>query len=292
MAEARGDIAWLSGTYLPKDEAHLSLEDRGAMFADGVYEVVRAFGGRLFEAEAHHNRLCQSMAGIGMATGPHSDELVAVSEELLGRNGLRDAQVYWQVTRGASVRSHIFDAQLSPTVFAIAYPAPALEAMPQDKPLPAVTAEDERWTNCWIKSLMLLPSTLARTRAAEQGATEAILHRDGIVTEGATSNVFIVRGGQVVTRAADRFILNGITRRVLVDIATRAGRRVEQRTFTLEELREADEVFIASTTRNVLPIGSVDGQPIGSGEVGPITRVLQRAFVELIEARCGVGAAG
>lgn len=283
-------LVFLNGRFLPKPQATLSLEDRAAMFADGVYDVVRYFNGRGFRNEAHVERLRRSLREVRIAKPPWVDDLAALSDELMRLNGLRDAAVYWQVSRGAAERRHGFPHGIEPTMFMIAYPARPLDpaALPQVKT--AITAKDERWHRCDIKSLMLLPNQLARQAAADRGAADAVMHRDGRVTEGTSSGVFIVRGGELRTHPANQWILGSITRSVLIDLARKNGIVVREEPFTVDDLLAADEVFTCSTVTHVMAIGKIDDQTIGDGGAGPITRRLHDLLIDLIVQECAIPA--
>lgn len=284
MTDRAANIVYFNGRFIQRGEAMLSLEDRGAMFADGVYELVRFFAGRPLAIAAHHQRLRWSMSQIELAAPV--DELPAVSAELLDRNGLSDAKVYWQVTRGAATRWHGFPAEVSPTVFAIAYPEPALDLDAGPRGVRVILTEDQRWSRCDIKSLMLLPNVLAKEKARRAGAEEAVLVRDARVTEGSSTNVFIVREGVLLTHPADQWILGGVTRNIVIDAALRLGLPVEQRAFDVDALRTAEEVMLCGTSTHLAAVVGADDRRIGEGKVGPTTRRLHRALIEAICTEC------
>ncbi len=277
---------YLNGQFVPRSQATMDIEDRGALFADGVYEVLRYFAGRPLVLEDHLQRLRLSMQAIRLTEPPWVTGLGHVSDELVRRNGLADATLYWQVTRGSAPRDHVFPKGATPTVLAIAYPAPSIEQAGQLAAVEAILHEDLRWHLCSIKSLMLLPNVLAKNRAVESGAREAILHRGNRITEGTSTSVFIVRSGELWTHPADQWILGGITRRLLIGLAPGLGVPVVERTYTVEQLLTADEVLICGTTTLVAAVVRVDGQPIGPGSVGPLTRQLHGAVVDYIKRNC------
>lgn len=283
------ETVYLNGRYVPYDQAVVSVEDRGLLFADGVYEVVRAYGGRVFALAAHLDRLAASAAAIRLPLPP-GEELAAAVIGSLRRNGLdgADATVYIQATRGAGgPRAHLLPAEPTPTVFMIARPAhpPAAETVAAG--VDAITLPDRRWQMCHVKSVGLLLNTLARQEASEAGAAEAILVRDGLVTEGAATNVFVISGGTVVTHPADTHILSGITRETVLRAARAEGVPLREAAVPVARLYQADEVFLSSTNLEVLGVRAVDGRPIGAGRPGPLTLRLLAAFQRIVRAEAG-----
>ncbi|HEX2493603.1 MAG TPA: D-amino acid aminotransferase [Steroidobacter sp.] len=274
-------ICYLNGEYAPLREARLSPLDRGFLFADSVYEVLPVFKGRMFRFREHFDRLARSLNEIRM-TSPHTHEQwLAILEELIRRNGGADMYVYVQVTRGIEFgRNHAFPACTSPTIFAMASPLPTLTPEQRTGGLIAITVEDFRWGRCDIKTTALLANVLMKQQAAEAGANEAIIVRDGEVLEGASSSVFIVIDGCIVTPPNTRRILQGTTRDAVIEIAADAE-RVEIRSVSVEEMMSATEVWISAATRDVLPITRIDGRPVGEGRPGPVWRGMSAAFESL-----------
>ena len=279
-------IVYLNGQFVPRSQAKLDIEDRGAMFADGVYEVTRFYQARPFAIDAHIARLRRSLREIRIEPPAQLDGLAALNDELIQRNSLAEAIVYWQVTRGSAVRKHAFPPAAAPTFFMIGYPTRPLDPAAPPAVKTAITAPDLRWHRCSIKSLMLLPNVLARQQAAEAGAEEAILHRDGVITEGAATSVCIVRGGQLWTHPANHLILGSITRAIVLELAGELGIAVREATYTSDELLGADEVFLCGTVSHITPIGRIDQTPIGAGGAGPVTRRLHEALIARIVAEC------
>ncbi|MEX2544584.1 MAG: aminotransferase class IV [Phycisphaeraceae bacterium] len=281
---------YINGQYLSADDAHLSVEERGTLFADGVYEVTHYFHGEAFAMSAHVDRLRRSLAGVRIDEPAWVADLPAVSDRLVAQLDVDSAAVYWQVTRGPARRDHRIPAQTTPTVLAMAYAAPAAqEKLSPDAPVAtakAMLAEDIRWKQCWMKTLMLLPNVLARDAAIAAGAADAIFHEDGIITEATASNAFVVRGGEIHTHPTNGRILPGITRDVLLALARDGGIRVHEQAPTVDELRTADEVFLSSTTTNVTAITHVDGKAIGDGQPGPVTRQLHTILARHILQSC------
>lgn len=274
-------IAYLNGQWLPLSQAKVSVLDRGFLFADGVYEVLASYGGKLLGETEHLARLERSLAELKIRN-PHSRaEWQAIFARLVREYGGGDLVVYLQITRGAAAgRSHAFPADLTPTVVAYCSPLPSPSAEARANGVAAITMPDIRWGRCDIKSIALLANVLGTQRAKEAGANEAILHRDGRVTEGSSSNVFIVKQGQVFTTPDSAEILSGITRNLLTGLQG-AGVTVITRHFTLDELRAADEIWITSSTREVLAVTTLDGQPVGKGKPGALYAKAYALFQDL-----------
>lgn len=276
---------YLNGQYLHRTHATLSVDERGVHFADGVYEVVRYFNGKAFTMAEHLDRLKRSLDGIDLACD--AEAVAAISDELVSRNGLTDARVYWQITRGSGLRNHVIADDLVPTVYLSAEPADVLGETPELPTISAITTLDDRWHNCWIKSLMLLPNTLAKTKAANAGAGEAIFVRDGRVTEGSSTNVLAVFDGELYTHPADRFILEGITRNVVIELAKQLDLPLHEQAFNASDLPAADEVFITGTGTLLASVTQVDGNMIAEGQAGEITQQLWDAFIQRVQVDCG-----
>lgn len=276
-------IVYLNGEFIPRDGVSISADDRGFLFGDGVYEVIRTYHGELFQVEGHLARLARSLSELRIPFSP-VDSLRSVAERLLAENTLATAEskIYIQITRGASPRSHRFPpAGTPPTVYAVAQElSPPLEE--QERGVAAITTGDTRWARCDIKSLMLLPNVLAYQRALEAGAQEAILVRDGSVTEGSHNSVFAVFGDVAVTAPLSNLVLPGITREVVLSLCGAEGIPVEEFPILEERLGHADELFLTGTSAEVTPVVRLDSRPVGGGEPGPVTRALQRAFREMV----------
>lgn len=268
---------YLNGEYLPADRAMVSVEDRGFLLADGVYEVLRVYDGKPFEIDRHLRRLRDSLAAIRLDCDPAP--LADITMQLLERNGLTDAKAYWQITRGPAPRNHAFPDSPRPTVYARLDAAEPLEAPDDVHAASVILYPDRRWLECGIKSLMLLPNALARQAAAEAGCIEAILHRGSVVTEGAATSVFAVIDGVLRTHPADGSILPGVTRAVVVELARKLDIPVRENAFTLDDLPGADELILTGTTRHVTAITRCGDHAYPVGEA---TRKLHAAFVEKV----------
>jgi len=272
---------YLNGQFVPKGEAKVSVDDRGFNFGDGIYEVVRVIEGRIFAWEAHAARLADGLAGLRIgAKGAESATLRGVCERLVKENGLTtgEATVYLQVTRGAVPRIHHFPPSDTPTtVYGTASRFTPNVAMRTDG-AKGITLADIRWSRCDLKTINLIGAVLARQAAQEAGAYEAIFHRDGMVTEGAATNAFMVVGGVLRTFPLSHYILPGITRAVVVELAHELGIPLEERPLPLRELAGVDELFVCGTTTDVQAIVTLDGAPIANGKPGPVTVKLREAL--------------
>jgi D-alanine transaminase len=281
------DTVFFNGSYMSKDEVRISPDDRGWLFSDGIYEVVRVYEGVPFEMDGHVERLAEGLAGIRIE-GADPGRLADVTRELIRRNDLeeQDAVVYVQVTRGAAKRVHHFPSpSVEPTFYAAAWaftpttdPAVGVEV---------VTTADHRWTRCDVKSVSLLANCLAAQEAAEAGAYEAILLRDGVALEGTRTSLFGVIDGVVRTAPESNYILPSITRRVALELCRDAGIPVREKPMLIDEFETADELFLAGTTTEIMAIVRVDGRTVASGKPGPVTARLSELFSERVAALKG-----
>ena len=282
--ELTKDVVYVNGRFLPRREAVVSVEDRGFVFGDGVYEVLRAIRGRLFATRFHNDRLARSLEGVRILLAPNDSpaSFVEIGKQLLRDNGLLDgeATLYIQVTRGATTRAHHFPpAGTAPTVYiSAARFTPSTELA--ERGAAAITQPDLRWGRCDLKTLNLLPNVLAAQTAKEKGAFEAMLIRDGVVTEGAKTNFFGVVDGTLRTHPTDTHILPGITRSVLRDLAADVGIGLDESPITVDEIPGLSELFLTGTTTDVMPVVQLDGRYVGDGKPGELTRKLQRVLAE------------
>lgn len=264
-------IVYLNHEFMPLAEAKVSPLDRGFLFADGVYEVIPVYGGKAFRLREHLDRLQRSLEGIRLSMPlTHRDWTQAI-DELIRHNGGGELSIYLQITRGAAAyRDHAFPTGVAPTVFMMATtrkpPEPALLAMG----VRAITLDDIRWRYCHLKTIALLPNILLRQEAIDHGCTEAILVRDDLVTEGAASNVFIVYQGTLMTPPRGPFLLPGITRDLLLELADEHCIPCREADITRDMLTGASEVWLTSSTREILPVTEIDEQAVGTGEPGPV----------------------
>lgn len=271
-------IFFKDGEYVEEQQMKLSVNDRGYVFGDGVYEVVKVYDGALYTAEEHFTRLLESAEQIRIAIPYTVEELVELAKGLVQVNELKTGHVYLQVTRGVAPRVHQFPAaDVEPVMIGYTVEnARPLEALANGASLK--TTDDVRWLRCNIKSLNLLGNVLAKQQAAEAGCQEALFIRDGFVTEGASSNMFGIRGGALYTHPANHLILNGITRRVVIGLAKELGMEVIEKPFTLDEALSMDEFFYTSTNSEITPVVAIDGKALSKGVPGEATRKLQQAF--------------
>lgn len=273
-------IVYLNGQFVPATEARVSVDDRGFLFADGVYEVIRLYDGQPFLAEPHLRRLADGLAAIRMSAACIDDVRNAL-RRLIDENQLRqgDATVYIQVTRGAAPRRHSFpDAGTLPTVFVTAKPFRQHPATCWDDGIAAITVPDTRWSRCDIKSIALLPNVLANQMAKENGAFEALFVRDGVLIEGSHSNLAGVLDDEIVTYPVCNYILPGITRQFVLDMAREMGFAVREGAIRIEDLPRVQELFLTGTTTEVMPITRLDGRPVGDGRPGAVARRLQQGY--------------
>jgi D-alanine transaminase len=275
-------IAYVNGLYVPHRDAAVNIEDRGYQFADGVYEVCEVRGGRLVDERRHLTRLQRSLGELRIPEPMPMTALGVVLRETVRRNRVVDGIVYVQVTRGVARREHAFPVlPIRPSVVVTARNNdPAAAERTATEGISVVTVPDNRWARVDIKSVALLPNVLAKQFAREHGAKEAwLVDPQGQVTEGASTNAWIVtRDGKVVTRPADRGILRGITRTVLLDVIGSQGLALEERPFTVEEAYRAREAFVTAASQIVMPVVRIDGNPIGNGAPGLLTIALRRDF--------------
>lgn len=263
---------YLNGEFLPESEAKISVLDRGFLFGDGVYEVVPVFGGRLFRLEQHLDRLERSLSAVRIDPPLDRAGWTRMLEDLVARNPGDDRSVYLQVTRGVARRDHAFPPDVPPTVFAMVSPIKAPDPALFAQGVSAVTVPDTRWNRCDIKAITLLANILARQQAVEAGAAEAILVRGGFATEGAASNLFVVADGVIVTPPKDTSLLPGITRDLVVELAQQHGLPVMESAIPEASLRDAEEIWLTSSTKEILPVTRLDERAVGEGRPGPVWR--------------------
>jgi D-alanine transaminase len=276
------ETVFLNGEFIKKEDAKISPNDRGFIFADGVYEVAKYYYGKPFRYDDHLKRLERSLAEIEIEYN-ETDKLEAVFDELITKNNLKDkhAGVYLQITRGEHKRVHHFPENVSPTVYAFAFALPSFKSNLENG-ISVITHDDIRWQRCDIKSVSLLPNTMLYNKAVKSGAGECVLIRDGMVTEATHSSVLGVKNGTVITRPLSNLILPGITRKVILEICTANQIPYEEREFSETEMLEMDELIIAGTGSEITPAIQVNDNMIGNGKPGKITRFIQEKFFEIV----------
>lgn len=273
-------IVFLNGRFIDKEEARISPDDRGFLFADGVYEVILSFNGRLFEPQAHFKRLKRSLTALRIPEPPDVDALEGVGGRLLEENGLMDggATVYIQITRGEAPRKHAFpDATVPRTVYAAASRFTPLDTEWRSG-ASVITVPDNRWLRCDIKALALIPNVMACQEATEKGATEAIFVRDGVVTEGTLTSFAAVFDGTLHTHPANHLILPGVTREVVLSLCREMEIPAKETPIPAADLEVAEECMLLGTTKEVMPVVKIDGRPVADGTPGPVTRRLRQAL--------------
>jgi D-alanine transaminase len=275
------ELIWLNGQIMPLADARVSVEDRGFQFADGVYEVVRVYGGKAFAMDLHMDRLERSCGGISLTMPLGKAELAAEMNKLVAESGMKEGMIYLQLTRGTAPRSHVVEGKCKPTLLFYVRQLPPVHKPGTAPGAKLISVQDERWSRCWVKSIALLPNILAKHIAHSAGADEAVFVQNGIVTECCSSNFLIVIRGQVLTHPVGPKVLPGITRQVLFDVASKAGIPMIERPVFEAEAIAADEVFITSTTREVGWVRQWNGRTIGQGKCGPVTLKLGQALYEL-----------
>jgi D-alanine transaminase len=276
------DIAYVNGRFGPLAEAVVHVEDRGFQFGDGVYEVVRTYRGRPFSLDAHLSRLERSARALRLPWDRPLADWVALIDEGLRLSRFPETKIYIQLTRGQAPRDHPFPAGISPTTVLTFRDLRPPDASIRETGVSAITLEDMRWGRCDIKSLNLLGNVLARQQAKEAKAYEAILIREGVVTEGSVSNVMVVRNGVLFTAPEGPRILSGVTRTLVLDVARKSGVPVEETAVAHQELYLASEVLLTGTTVEILSVVMVDGRPIGDGMPGPVSRSLRTGWQGLV----------
>jgi len=277
--------AYLNGSFLPLEEARVSVMDRGFLFGDGVYEVIPVYGKRLFRLAHHLKRLQNSLDAVRIYNPLADDKWENILTELIKRNSGSDQAIYLQVTRGvAARRDHAFPEDTSPTVFAMSTPVPASVDIASVAGIRAITLEDNRWKHCNIKAITLLPNVLLRQEAVDAGTAEAILIKDGFAIEGAASNIFIVSNGILITPPNSPALLPGITRDLILELAVNNSIPHREAGIPLDELLSADEIWLTSSTREISPVIMLDDTTVGKGASGPVWKRMISLYQDYKEA--------
>jgi len=275
---------YVNGDYLPEDEARISIFDRGFLMADGVYEVTSVLGGKLIDFAGHAKRLERSLGELDMAAPVDMDELLEIHRELVSRNGIDEGMIYLQITRGsAGDRDFVFpDPEAVPsTIVLFTQSKPGLAADPKAKKgISVISIDDIRWGRRDIKTVQLLYPSMGKMMAKKAGADDAWMVEDGKVTEGTSNNAYIVKGGRIITRELSTDILHGITRAAVLRFAREAQMVVEERAFTIDEAKAADEAFFTSASAFVMPVVKIDGADVGTGAPGPVAARLREIYLE------------
>ena len=272
---------YVNGDYLPEDQAKVSIFDRGFLFADGVYEVTSVLGGKLIDFAGHVRRLQRSLDELQMASPVTEDELLAIHRELVRLNDIDEGLIYLQITRGAADRDFVYPKDAAPTIVLFTQSKPGLADAPMAKVgLKVLSIEDQRWGRRDIKTVQLLYPSMGKMMAKAAGCDDAWMVEDGHVTEGTSNNAYIVKGNTIVTRHLGHEILSGITRTAVLRFAREAQMVVEERPFSIDEAKAADEAFITSASAFVMPVVELDGQAIGTGKPGSMTARLREIYLD------------
>lgn len=279
------EYIWLNGQVLPMGEARIGVEDRGFQFADGVYEVVRFYGGKCFTLDQHLARLEKSAAALRIPLPLPLGELKTAIRDLVRRNGELEGMVYLQLTRGEAERSHPFPKHPKPTLLFYTRALGPVWQPGEGEGVKILSIADERWNRCWVKSVALLPNIMAKQEAIEADCDEAVFILDGTITECSASNIFFVKGSKVHTHPAGSRVLPGITRQVLTQICSDLGVELVEEGMPADQARNADEIFITSTTREVNWVRQWDGKVVAGGKCGRLTHLLHSAYRKLVLAQ-------
>ena len=282
-----GNLAWLNGNIYELDDAKIGIQDRGFLFGDGVYDVIKIYNSKPFRLSAHLDRFERSSLAIKIDIPSSKKEIENITKLLIEKSNCSDGFIYMQVTRGCAPRDHFFPTGVTPTlliyVLDIGFPPSKRDI----EPTKCITLSDERWMNCHIKSTNLLPNILAIQKAKEAGAGEAILYRpDGIVTEGTRTNIFAVIDNNILTHPESSLILAGITRSIAIDIFHNNDIPFFEKAFNLEDFKKATEVWTTSTGLEITPVKSIDGIMIDEAVPGPVCRYIIEEFWKIVEAEC------
>lgn len=276
-------LVYLNGKYLPLNEAKVSVLDRGFIFGDGVYEVIPSYGSKALRFEHHMQRLQNSLDAIRIKNPLSNTQWQEIIEKLIAATDSQDQYIYLHITRGVASRDHRFPDKTEPTVFVMCNVLHAVDAELLKTGVTAVTLDDIRWQYCNIKAIALLPNILLRQQAVDKGAAEAILIRDGNVTEGAASNTFIVNKGVIKTPPKDQKLLPGITRDLVVELAKLNNMPIEETVISEKEFLEADEIWLTSSTKEILPVTKINDQQVAGGKPGPVWHEMNQKYQEYKE---------
>jgi len=274
---------YVNGEYLPETEAKVSIFDRGFLMADAVYEVTSVLDGKLLDYAGHEARLARSLSELDMANPVTAEELLEIHRQLVIRNEITNGLIYLQVTRGnGGDRSFVFPdpATVPSSIVLFTQSVPDLETTASaQKGIKVISFDDLRWGRRDIKTVQLLLPSMAKMAAKKAGCDDAFFVMDGVVTEGSSSNAYIVKGNKIITRPLSRDILHGITRATLLTYATETQYEIEERAFTIEEAQNADEAFVTGASTFITPVVEVDGKPVGTGTPGPVAKRLRELYI-------------
>jgi D-alanine transaminase len=272
------EIVYLNGEFMPLENARIPVLDRGFIFGDGVYEVIPVYSRHPFRLQEHLVRFSRSHDAIGLDYPMKDAEWTRLVHELVSRNGNEDQSVYLQVTRGVAKRDHAFPKDVRQTVFGMSSPMTSPSRQAVENGIATISAVDYRWLKCDVKSTSLLANCMLRQMAADAGATEVVMFRDGFLTEGSSSNVFVVKNGTILAPPKNNLVLPGITYDVVLELAQTNGVPHQVRSISQQEVRDADEIWVTSSTKEVLAATALDAKPVGDGKPGPVFRRMHQLY--------------
>jgi D-alanine transaminase len=281
-------MIYFNGAWVPLEEAHVSVLDRGFIFGDGIYEIIPVYARRPFRLEEHLRRLQHSLDGIRLQNPHTMAEWVQLIGKLVAAQKYGNQSIYMQITRGAAPRDHAFPKNVAPTVLLMANPLGEPHPELIENGVAAITGKDIRWGRCDLKTLNLLPNVLGRQAAVEHGCVETVMFREGVLTEGAASNIFVVKDGVILAPLKDHRVLPGITYDVVLELAAENDMKTNIRDIAEAEVREADELWLTSSSREIQAIVTLDGKPVGSGKPGPVYKrmyMLYQVFKQSLVAQ-------
>lgn len=279
----KSQLIYLNGEYLPLDEAKVSVLDRGFIFGDGIYEVIPAYSGKALRFEHHMQRLQNNLDAIRITNPMSNSQWQEIIDKLISEMGTQDQYIYLHITRGVASRDHRFPDDTKSTVFVMSSFLQPVEPELLETGITAVTLDDIRWQYCHIKTIALLPNVLLRQQAVDKNATEAILIRNGKITEGAASNVFIVKDGKIKTPPKDQQLLPGITRDLVVELAKTHNFPIEEVSLDEKEFFKADEIWLTSSTKEILPVTQINEQKVGNGKPGVVWKDMYKKYQDYKE---------
>ncbi len=277
---------YLNGNFIPLNEAKVSVLDRGFIFGDAIYEVIPVFGGKLFRFEEHLQRLNNSLTSVKIKNPYSPEQWLTILNNIIVKNNSGTLSIYLQITRGVAPRNHTFPDNISPTVFIMANPLAALDKSVLENGVAIVTMDDIRWQYCQIKTTSLIANILLRQQASEKNAVEALLIKDGFVTEGAASNVFIIKDNIIYTPPKTNNVLPGITRDLVVELLQKIKLDIREQPIAQSLLNSADEIWLTSSMKDILPVTKIDNINVANGKPGPLWQKLHLAFNDYKEKLC------
>lgn len=280
-------IAYVNGTFVPEEQAKISIFDRGFLFADGIYEVIPVVGGRLINRSAHRERLARSLRELRLEPPVPIAEIEQIQEALVERNRITEGRVYLQVTRGPAERDFLLPKNPQPSLIMFAREAPLLDTPVARRGIKVKTLPENRWARRDIKTVMLLPGSLGKQQAVDEGFDDAWFVEDGLITEGSSNNAYIIKDNTIYTRPLSNDILPGCTRKALLRLAEETGVSIAEQAFSLEQAHQADEAFLTSASAAVTPVVQIDEHVLGNGQPGPLTTRLRAIYIAFAKAEAG-----